>query len=82
MKQTERVEDASNQLGFELECPPAAPAFTSKAVETTTPKPILTASIVDLTPALGRRAAENDRALLKAVQTRAAHLSDCLLKRP
>jgi hypothetical protein len=80
-KQSGNAEDASSQLGFELVCPPAEPACNSKAFETTTSQPIFTASIVDLTPAIHRRAAEEDRELLKAVQTRAAHLSDCLLKR-
>ncbi len=81
-KQSERAEDASSQLGFELVCPPAEEAAcNSKAFETISSQPIFTASIVDLTPVIHRRAAAEDRELLKAVQTRAAHLSDCLLKR-
>jgi hypothetical protein len=41
---------------------------------------IVRSLVLDLTPILNRRAMENDRALLKGVQIRAAHLSDCLLK--
>lgn len=81
-KQSERPKNASNQLGFELTCPPQKPALSSKPSAATTPCRKQTASILDLGPALRQREADSDRALLKAIQTRAAHLTDCLFKRP
>jgi hypothetical protein len=81
-KQSERIGDAAIQLGFELVCAPKEVASCLSASEPAALPLNAPSSVIDLAPALNRRAAETDRALLKAVQTRAAHLSDCLLKRP
>jgi hypothetical protein len=81
-KQPESTGDTAVQLGFELVCLPVERAFASNASEHADLQPIVTNSVVDLAPSLHRRAAESDRALLKAVQSRAAHLTDCLFRRP
>jgi len=81
-KQSERMDGADRQLGFDLVFSTVRPAVSSTSFE----RPILEShvqnSVVDLTPLLQRRASENDRVLLRAVQTRAAHLTDCLRKQP
>ena len=79
-KQSERNGAGAIQLGFELVCAPAELPHSLGISEVADISQPPTCSVVDLTPALHRRAVENDRALLKAVQNRAAHLSDCLLK--
>jgi hypothetical protein len=81
-KQSERNGGPAVQLGFELVCAPIKLACSLSESEFADVRSNAASSIVDLTPTLHRRAAETDRALLKAVQSRAAHLSDCLLKRP
>lgn len=79
-KQSERMEGAGVQLGFELEFTPIDPSGPSSSPAAIVSEASVKGSVVDLTPLLQRRAAENDRALIKAVQSRAAHLSDCLRK--
>ncbi len=81
-KRSGRTEGAGSQLGFNLVVAPvngADPARTSVPADS---QSSTRAAVVDLAAALERRAAESDRALLKAVQARATHLVDCLLKRP
>ena len=81
-KQSERPEEASNQLRFELTCSAKELASPSSVLEAATNPPSASTSVIlDLTPSLRRRAMEDDRALVRAVQARAAHLSDCLFKR-
>ncbi len=79
-KQLELNGGGAIQLGFEWVCMPAELPHSSGISEVADISQPPTGSVVDLTPVLHRRAAEYDRALLKAVQIRAAHLSDCLLK--
>ena len=81
-KQSERIGGAAIQLGLELVCAPVELASSLSSSEPAALPSNAASSVIDLAPVLNRRAAETDRALLKAVRTRAAHLSDCLLKRP
>lgn len=81
-KQSERADGADRQLVFELEVTKAQPPDSASLSATVRSKFPVQDSVLDLTPRLQLRARENDRALLKAVQNRAAHLSDCLRKQP
>lgn len=76
-----RMEDASRQLGFDLVVAPANCADSARTSAPAESQSNTRGAVVDITPLLERRAAEGDRALLKAVQSRAAHLVDCLFKR-
>jgi hypothetical protein len=73
--------NGANQLALDLVCPSEALACSLSVPETAGSHRV-TGVVVDLTPVLRQRATENDHALLRAVQARAAHLSDCLVKRP
>jgi hypothetical protein len=79
-KQSKPSKEATSQLGFELESAPVKGASSSTNSEIDGPS-VVSNSVVDFAPILNRRAAESERSILKAVQSRADHLSDCLLKR-
>src|ERR1700753_188472 len=79
-KQLDPPKEAPFQLRFELQ-PPAVKRASATPVSIQTGPSTASSSVVDLVEILNQRAAENDRALLKSVQSRAEHLSDCLLKR-
>jgi len=80
-KLSRNSDDASNQLSLELISQASESACgTSRLATAATPRPIWSAGVVDIVSARQRRAAESDRALLRAIQTRAAHLTDCLFK--
>jgi hypothetical protein len=82
MKPSKPTEDASNQLQFDLSCSrPAAGCGPQQSVTSSVARPVRTASVIDLSSARQRREGDADRALLDAVRVRAAHLTDCLLKR-
>jgi hypothetical protein len=80
-KQSNRPEDVSKQLEFELACSRAGPDCGPQQSVPATPSPGSSASIIVLASARQQREVERDRALLDAVRVRAAHLTDCLLKR-
>ena len=79
-KQSARTESAGTQLGFELVVLPVEDFSQICVPICETPDLPPQTSIYDVTPLLQRRAAETDRALLKAVQRRAEHLADCLIR--
>ena len=82
MKPSKPAKGASNQLQFDLPCPHAAAEWgPQQSVPSSVARPVRTASIIDLSSARQRREGDADRALLDAVRFRAAHLTDCLLKR-
>jgi hypothetical protein len=80
-KQSKRPQDASEQLRFELTCSPAQSDCEPQNSAPYAAHPDPVASIVSLTSARRQRELERERALLDAVRTRAAHLTDCLFKR-
>jgi hypothetical protein len=77
-----RMESAGSQLGFEFVVASAKDADSARASVPAESHSATRGVVVDLTPVLERRAAESDRVLMKAVRSRASHLTDCLLKRP
>lgn len=86
-KQSDRKNTGDRQLGVDLtvafsaSSPDAcAPVHANSPVEANV-GPSVNGVVVAIRSVLERRAAERDWALLKAVQARATHLEDCLLKR-
>jgi hypothetical protein len=81
-KRSGHKEGAGGQLGLDLVV--ASTNHTGSPPEVTRAESQSRSggAVLDLAAILERRATESDRALLKAVGTRANHLFDCLIKRP